>query len=125
MKTYRDYRLLFGVFFLITQLSCTPVDADQKTKISTEKNILVTQAKQATIKYKLSSIAVACLNFQVAAEKYEGKPMVDVYEIHDKECGGDPQTAPRLFSIAFDDRTGEIWSDAKSLISQMEIIGKE
>ena len=125
MKTNRGYRMLLSVFFLITQLSCIPVDADQKTKISTEKNILVTRAKQATIKYKLSSIAVTCLNFQVAAEKYEGKPMVDVHEIHDTKCGGDPQTAPRLFSIALDDHTREVWSDAKSLVSQMERIGKE
>ena len=113
-------------FFLISQIACVSADADQKNaKLSTVKNNLVTRAKQTTLKYNLSRITISCLAVKVADEKYEGKPLVNVHEIHDKKCGGDPQTSPRLFSVAFDDRTGEIWSDAKSLVSQMEIIGKE
>ena len=113
-------------FFLLSQISCVSADADQKiAKQSTVKSNLVTRAKQTTLKYNLSRITISCLNFEAVDEKYEGKPLVDVHEIHDKKCGGDPQTSPRLFSVAFDDRTGEIWSDAKSPVSQMEIIGKE
>lgn len=127
MKKHRRYFVLLSTaFFLISQISCVSAGSDQKdAKKSTVKNNLVTRAKQTTLKYNLSRITITCLNFQVADEKYEGKPLVDVHEIHDKKCGGDPQTSPRLFSVAFDDRTGEIWSDAKSLVSQMEIIGKE
>ena len=127
MKNYRRYFVLFSaVFFLISQISCISADADQNnTKQSAVKNNLITRAKQTTLKYNLSKLTITCLNFEVVDEKYEGKPLVDVHEIHDKKCGGDPQTSPRLFSVAFDDRTGEIWSDAKSLVSQMEIIGKE
>ena len=127
MRNHRRYFVLLSTtFLLLSQISCVSAGSEQKDeKLSTVKNNLVTRAKQTTLKYNLSKITITCLTFQVADEKYEGKPLVDVHEIHDKKCGGDPQTSPRLFSVAFDDRTGEIWSDAKSLVSQMEIIGKE
>ena len=127
MRNHRRYFVLLSTtFFLLSQISCVSAGSEQKDeKLSTVKNNLVTRAKQTTLKYNLSRITITCLTFHVADEKYEGKPLVDVHEIHDKKCGGDPQTSPRLFSVAFDDRTGEIWSDAKSLVSQMEIIGKE
>jgi len=49
-------------------------------------------------------------------QKFEGKLLIDVREKHGDECGGDPSTAPCLFSIAFDEPENEIWSDAKSLL---------
>lgn len=124
MKYRHRYLTLLCALALFA--ACTPVDTgQQKIKESAETSTLIARAKQATLKYNLSVIKITCLDFEVAKEKFEEKPLVDAHEIHNKECGGDPQTSPRLFSIAFDDRTGEIWSDAKSLVGQMEIIGKE
>lgn len=122
MKRHRYSLLLLSA--LIVLISCAPVDAEQQKEQSATANNLIARAKHVTEKYKLSVIKSTCLSFQVASEKFEDKPLVDVREIHNKECGGDPRTSPRIFSIAFDEKTGEIWSDAKSLVSQMEIIGK-
>ena len=63
---------------------------------------------------------ISCLIFKELSGKVEGKVIVDVREKHDGECNGDPITSPRLFSIGFDESSGEIWSDAKSLLGQME-----
>ena len=123
MKSHHRQLVIFSALMVL--VSCVRVDAEQQqAKQSAVTNNLVARAKQATVKYNLSAIRVACLSFEAAQEKFEDKPMVDVHEIHNKECGGDPQTSPRIFSIAFDERTGEVWSDAKSLVSQMEIVGK-
>ena len=120
---HRQWVLLIALMVLV---SWVRVDAEpRQAKQSAVTDKLVTRAKQATAEYHLSAIKVTCLSFQVAQQKFEDKPMIDVREIHNKECGGDPQISPRIFSIAFDERTGEVWSDAKSLVGQMEIVGKE
>ena len=38
--------------------------------------------------------------------------MVDVREKHNEQCGGDPTTAPRLFSYEIDRRSGKMKTDA-------------
>jgi len=45
---------------------------------------------------------------------------VDVREKHDATCGGDPATAPRLFSVEVNVATGSVSSDATSLVGEME-----
>ena len=84
------------------------------------KDNFIARAKEAAVKYKLTARPMECLIFEVAEEKYEGKILVDVRENHGGNCGGDPATSPRAFSIAFDDKTNEVWSDANSLLGQLE-----
>jgi hypothetical protein len=80
-------------------------------------------AKKVTKDYDLTGIPFACLDFELNKESFEGSPVVDVREIHSDDCQGDMNTAPRLFSIAIDESTGVVWSDAKSLLGQMELLG--
>jgi len=81
---------------------------------------LITKAKQITQKYKLTEIKPDCLTYEIQAELYEGKRIIDAREIHSTTCGGDLNTSPRAFSIGIDEKTGEIVSDAKSLVGQLE-----
>jgi hypothetical protein len=37
---------------------------------------------------------------------------VDVHELHNKACGGDPAVSPRLFSFEVDRKTGAMTTDA-------------
>ena len=46
------------------------------------------------------------------AEKTRTGHRVDVREKHDAQCGGDPATAPRLFSYEIDRRSGKMKTDA-------------
>ena len=107
-------------FFITTLLvflsACTNVDAEQSN------NKFIVKAKNTTKKYNLTTMPFSCLSFKLLSEKVEGKVIVDVREIHNADCGGDPKTSPRLFSIGFDELKNEIWSDAKSLLGQMEKI---
>ena len=81
---------------------------------------LIQKAREITTKYKLTSLSMDCLAFEVLAEPYDGKTMIDVREVHNSQCGGDPAVSPRLFSIGIDQKTGEAWSDANSDVGQLE-----
>lgn len=87
------------------------------------QNDLIAKAKQTTIEHKLSTRPMECLIYEALDKQHEGKTIVDVREKHDSRCGGDPATSPRVFSVAFDEKTKEIWSDANSLLGQLEKIG--
>ena len=84
------------------------------------ENELIVRAKKVTTTHKLTDINLECLRFELLDELYEGKHLIDVRELHSKDCGGDINTSPRLFSIAVSDTTDEVWSDAKSLLGQLE-----
>jgi len=60
------------------------------------------------------------LKFDVQEKLFEGKRIIDVREKHGGSCGGDPNVSPRLFSIGIEQSTGVIWSDAKSMLGQLE-----
>lgn len=108
------YILLLTSFVFLS--ACSNADADQNS----DNSKLIIKAKKATKKYNLTKISMSCLIFDKLDEKLDGKEIVDVREKHGDRCGGDPETSPRLFSFGFDELTGEIWSDAKSLLGQME-----
>lgn len=105
---------IFITSLLVFLSACSNVDAEQGN------NAFVVKAKNTTKKYNLTTIPFSCLSFKLQNEKTEDKVIVDVREIHNADCGGDLDTSPRLFSIGFDDSKNEIWSDAKSLLGQME-----
>ena len=90
-----------------------------ETAYDKSKSELVKQAKDLVRHYKLSKLPITCLIFEVQDNPAEGKRMIDVRESHENGCEGDPETSPRLFSIAIDP-SGGIWSDAKSVLGQQE-----
>lgn len=80
----------------------------------------IDQAKRISMQYSLTDISLDCLKFILLEGLHDGKVIVDVRELHNETCGGDPVTSPRLYSIGFDKTDSSIWSDAKSLVGQME-----
>ena len=124
MRTVGSYStILFSILLLAPLHACSEDGTTQKSQTRSLNKELVLRAKQVTADYKLTTIQTACLDFKVAEDKYEGHNMVDVFEIHGGKCAGDPATSPRIYSIVFDAR-GEIWSDANSLVGQMEKLEK-
>jgi len=76
----------------------------------------VAQAKILTTQHKLVSLSNDCLSFE-EGEAVNGKKHIEVREEHNEKCGGDPQTAPRLFSFEVDVATGEYKTDRYSIIT--------
>lgn len=66
-------------------------------------------ALAALEKHQLTSLKTECLFFDAAEEgdNYQ----IDVREKHDATCGGDPQTAPRLFTLTVAKADGKISVD--------------
>lgn len=111
--------------FLLFAAGCSPTSTADGQRSAETRRALIDRAEQATRKFKLSELKPACMKFTVAAEAFQRFPTVDVHEAHNKECGGDAATSPRIFSVAFDYNTGSVWSDAKSSVGQMEVVGTE
>ncbi len=123
-------RILILLLLILTVLpeGCSADNAPKKSESHTLEDKMqadqdgvsyVKLAKDIVKKYELTQVPSKCLLFNSLGETQEYKAIVDVRELHNKECRGDEQTSPRLFSIAFD-RNNKIWSDAKSLLGQME-----
>ena len=70
----------------------------------------VSQVIQSVERHKLTILKPECLMFM--AEKTKQGYTVDVREKHDAQCGGDPATAPRLFSYEIDRHSGKMKTDA-------------
>ena len=115
--------MLSGVFLFAA--GCSPVSPVDEQRSASERDALIARAENAVREYKLSEAKLTCMKFVVATEPFQRFPTVDVHEVHNQECGGDPATSPRIFSVAFDDKTGAVWSDAKSQVGQMEIAETE
>ena len=113
-----------SALFLLSMQSCASADVAQQNTQTNKHAALIDRAKKITLEHKLTLLPLACLQFVVADEKYDGKPTIIVREKHGGQCGGDPSTSPRLYSLAIDEKSGEVWSDAKSLLGQMEKIGE-
>jgi hypothetical protein len=59
---------------------------------------------------RMTTLTAECLSFEADPDSM---PLsYAVREKHSTACGGDPETAPRLFSIAIDTMTGAVSSDA-------------
>lgn len=117
---------IFLAIFSLSNQSCSnpatkahPPPKKTGTTYDKSKSDLVKQAKGLVRHYKLSKLPITCLTFEVQDNPVEGKQMIDVRERHKNGCEGDPETSPRLFSIAIDP-SGEIWSDATSVLGQLE-----
>jgi len=111
---------IVALFFLMQ--AC--VNAGQDNAADSQSLKIINSAQQATRKYKLAAIPEYCLIYIISKNKYKGLPLVVVRERHGGNCGGDPGTSPRLFSIAVDEASGAVWTDARSLVGQMEELSK-
>ncbi|UPG88575.1 hypothetical protein L2Y96_14225 [Luteibacter aegosomaticola] len=69
-----------------------------------------TLALDAIARHHLTSLAPACL--ALMSEDLTNGWSIDVHELHDEKCGGDPETSPRLFTIDVDATTGAMTTDA-------------
>jgi len=117
-------KYIFGIaFVLFSQLGCsdnqTPQPVVENTIAKVQDSKLVAKAKQLTTKHQLTSLAIDCLSFN-EDEVVNGKKRIDVREVHNEKCGGDPQTAPRVFSFQVDIATGEFKTDSNSLSAEFE-----
>lgn len=84
----------------------------------------IERSKQAIERHKLTKLPVEKLAFELVAEAPAGTKLLNVRERHDPKAGGDPATAPRLFSIRLEFATGVLWTDAKSAAAEFEPLPK-
>ncbi len=54
----------------------------------------------------LSEKQQRCISFIYRDDSNARTAKVGVYEVHDKDCGGDPEVSHRLFDLEIDMRTG-------------------
>ena len=87
-----------------------------------EPDRLLDGVRTLVAEQQLTQRPLACLEFVSAGDPTPGIRRIDVRERHDADCGGDPATAPRLFSVEIDLATGAVASDARSAIAEMEPI---
>jgi len=84
------------------------------------EDLLISKAKAAIQKYKLTELSLECLLFEISDFPRERVSFVTVRELHNVQCGGDPMTSPRLFTLRIKTNNGEVWTDAKSLAGEFE-----
>ncbi len=126
-NTFNFFIFVVSVLILLSMQSCIKIDKtdfDQKTSIENNHTLLIDRAKKVTLTHKLNPIPIICLEFEVVNDRTDEKQIIVVREKHGDGCNGDPSTSPRLFSIVFDDKSNEVWSDAKSLLGQIEKISE-
>ncbi|TCP97795.1 hypothetical protein EDC44_101183 [Cricetibacter osteomyelitidis] len=74
-----------------------------------DEDMALEKVVQSIEKHKLTLLERECLFF-ISNDKgtyYE----IEVREKHNEKCGGDPLTAPRLFSYEVDKQTGKMQTD--------------
>jgi hypothetical protein len=103
------------------------VDSDASTpgtsaqpKASTARDKLVALSEAAIKEHSMTSLASDCLQFEISDDPASDRSLVDVRELHNARCGGDPSTAPRLFMLKIDAVSGAIWTDARSTNGEFE-----
>ena len=82
--------------------------------------MLVRRVADAIALHRLTELAPECLSLELQPSMPAEPRRVDVREKHGAACGGDPATAPRLFSVEVDPGTGALTTDARSLTGEME-----
>jgi hypothetical protein len=85
------------------------------TLAQSDENRTVLAVSQAIRRNKLTKLADECISYQFDGSSSNDDFLVDVRENHgNPKCGGDPSTAPRLFTVRVSRRTGEMATDAHS-----------
>jgi hypothetical protein len=82
---------------------------------TSDEDKTVLAVSRAIRKNKLVDKPDQCLAYQFDAESSKDYFVVEVRENHrHTECGGDPQTSPRLFTVRVSRTNGEMSTDANS-----------
>ncbi|MDO4696166.1 MAG: hypothetical protein Q4A49_01315 [Neisseria sp.] len=71
----------------------------------------VSMVTKSVEKNNLTPLKSACLMFMKSGET-KHTYMIDVRENHNEQCGGDPETAPRLMSYEVNRQTGKMCTDS-------------
>ena len=95
--------------YCLAVLSAVTVLPAHAQSVRSEKQA-IQRVSESVARNRLTSLKPECLMFM--AEKTRTGYIVDVREKHDAQCGGDPATAPRLFSYEVDRRSGKMKTDA-------------
>ncbi|MFZ7156911.1 hypothetical protein ACLS0M_09405 [Avibacterium avium] len=81
--------------------------------------------ERSIIKNQLSPLPLDCIMFtEMHTESHSPNYQIDVRENHNSQCGGDPNTAPRLFSYLVNKITGRLQTDAIWLEGHDEFSGE-
>ena len=79
---------------------------------SSREDMRAEQARSAVRVYHLApGTKSACLAYAVNLNASPGVDEVDVLEVHNKACGGDPGLEPRRFGLYFDQHKDQIAID--------------
>ena len=91
---------------------------------SEEDNAILAVSK-AIRKNKLTTLADECITYRFDGEQVKDAFVVDVSENHSRSsCGGDPNTAPRLFSVRVAKADGAMTTDQGSATGEFRPISK-
>lgn len=94
--------------FLLAALLPLLVPAAHAQSVRSEEQA-VERVAASVARHKLTRLSPECLTF--TADKTPGGYTVEVREKHSPQCGGDPETAPRLFSYEIDQASGRMRID--------------
>ena len=99
----------FKSIYCLAVLSAVTVLPAHAQSVRSEEQA-IRRVSESVARNQLTSLKTECLMFM--AEKTRTGYRVDVREKHNAQCGGDPTTAPRLFSYEVDRRNGKMKTDA-------------
>ena len=72
---------------------------------------IIDRVRQAEIKHRFFD-RPDCMNYQIIRNVHPGVDEVDLREVHNAKCGGDPDTEPRLFNFLIDRKTEKMATTA-------------
>lgn len=97
---------------------------DPQSTVANKENdeIVLEKVRAAIEKNHLTKIPGRCLDLEAEKTDPAGNVLVNVRELHNTQCGGDPSTSPRLFGIQINREKTKMWSDADSDDGEMKPI---
>lgn len=110
-----------------------PIDSGDRTAqvmqaqtqtVSLLETQFIERVKDVVTRYKLTQQPIDRLSFEWVEQSTLRTRLVNVRERHTSKGGGDPSTAPRLFSVRLDVASGVLWTDALSPTGEFEPLPK-
>jgi hypothetical protein len=90
----------------------TPPDAAHGDDMQTPEDRTLVVVSKAIRTTHLTTLSDKCIAYRFDQNSSGDAYIVDVLENHrHPECGGDPQTEPRLFTVRVDKHTQKMWTD--------------
>ena len=95
--------------------------ARQSTSASAKDNAVDRAAKIIKEHHLLTAKQQRCMSLTYRDDSDAKTAKVGVYEVHDKECGGDPDFSHRLFDLEIDTKTGTAKWDYDSTVEMRPV----